>query len=107
MQLNELVEKYIKLRDRKTAIKAEYDGKVAEIDGLLDRLEVVLLKTFNETGMESVRTSAGTAYRSLRTSATVADWDAFFAYVKAHEAFDLLERRCSKVTVEQFKAANG
>jgi deoxyribose-phosphate aldolase len=106
MKLNELVEKYIKLRDQKAAYKAEYDAKVAGIDALLEKMEVVLLKTFEEAGMDSVKTSSGTAYRTTRTSATVADWDAFLAYVKAHDAFELVERRCSKSAVEQFKAAN-
>lgn len=106
MKLNELVEKYISLRDKKQTIKAEYDAKVAEVDTVLDKIEAVLLKTFNETGMESVKTQFGTAYKSLRTSATVADWDAFFAYVKTNEAYELVEKRCSKAAVEQYKAAN-
>lgn len=107
MKLNDLVEQYIKLRDKKAALKAEYDTKVAGVEALLDKIEAVLLKTFNETGMESVRTAMGTAYKSLRTSASIADWDAFYAYVKANEAHELVERRCNKTAVEQHKSATG
>lgn len=106
MKLDALVSHYIALRDRKTKMKAEYDGKVAEIDALLDKIEARLLQTFQESGMDSVKTSAGTAYRSTRTSATIADWDAFWAFVQKNGAFEMLERRCSKVAVEQYKAAN-
>ncbi len=106
MKLNELVEKYIAVRDRKAALKARYELKASELDAVLDKIEAVLLKTFEDTGMDSVRTSAGTAYRSVRTQASVADWDAFFAHVQQHGAWELLERRCSKAAVEQYKAAN-
>jgi hypothetical protein len=106
VKLNELVEKYIAVRDRKAKIKAEYDGKVAELDAVLDKIEAVLLKTFQETGMDSVKTGAGTAYRSTRAQASIADWDTFLTHVKDNGAFELLERRCSKTAVEQYKAAN-
>ena len=106
MKLNELVEKYIAIRDRKGKLKAEYEGKVAELDAVLDKIEAVLLKTFQETGMDSVKTEFGTAYRSTRMQASVADWDTFIAHVKEHDAYELLERRCSKSGVEQYRAAN-
>lgn len=106
MQLNELVEKYILLRDRKADLKRDYEGKVAALDKVMEKMEAVLLDAFQTSGVESVRTAAGTAYKSTRTSATVADWDAFFAFVKEHQAFELIERRCSKTAVEQYRAAN-
>lgn len=106
MQLNELVEKYIILRDKKSKLKSEYDAKVAELETIMDKIEAVLLQTFNESGMDSVKTSAGTAYKATRTQATVADWDAFRDFVKVNDAFELLERRCSKTGVEQYMAAN-
>lgn len=106
MKLDELVEKYIALRDEKAAAKAQYEQSVAQIDALIDKIEAVLLKTFNESGMDSVKTSHGTAYRSTRTSATVADWDAFFGHIQSNEAWELLERRCSKTAVESYKQAH-
>lgn len=106
MKLNELIEKYVQLRDRKAQLKAEYDGKVAQIDAVLEKTEAVILRAFDEAGMDSVKTSAGTAYRSVRTQASIADWDAFFAFVQKHGAYELLERRCSKAGVEQYKSAN-
>lgn len=106
MNLEDLVERYIKLRDTKARLKADYDGKVAGIDDLLNKIEGMLLKTFDEQGLSSVKTPAGTAYRSTRVSATVADWDSFLSHVRQHEAYELLEHRCSKTAVEQYKSAN-
>ena len=107
MKVDELVDKYIKLRDKKASIKAEYDAKIEEYDKMLDGLESLLLNTFNETGMDSVKTASGTAYVTTRTSASVADWDAFFnGYILQNEAWEMLERRANKTAIEQYKAAN-
>lgn len=106
MKINELVDKYIELRDRKAGVKKEYDDKVAKIEQVMEKMEAVILKHLNETGAESFRTASGTAYKSNRTSATVADWDAFLAHVQRNEAWELLEHRAAKKAVEEFKAAN-
>lgn len=106
MNVNEIVDRYIALRDRKSVIKKEYEDKVANIDKILEKAEAVMLKRFEEMGIESIKTSAGTVYKSTRTSATVGDWDAFLAHVRTHEAWEMLEHRAAKKAVEEFKAAN-
>lgn len=105
--MEELVEKYIRLRDAKAQLKAEYAQKAAKLDDILDRIESVLLQQFSEFGMESVRTKAGTAYKSTRVSATVADWDSVLAFIKKNDLWQMLEHRVSKQAVEQFKEVNG
>ena len=106
MDLNNLVEKYIELRDKKAAIKKEYDLKTEKIDDVLDKIESTLLQTFHESGLDSVSTKAGTAYTSTRATAKVADKDMFMKFVIEGENWEFLENRCSKEAVEQYKAAN-
>lgn len=106
MQIETLVEQYIKLRDLKAQKKAAYELEVGKITAVMDKVEARLLQVFEEMGVDSMKTPAGTAYRSTRSSATIADWDTFFAHVQRHGAWELLERRCSKTAVEQYKAAN-
>jgi type I site-specific restriction endonuclease len=103
MKLSEIVTKYIELRDKKAELKAEYDNKVASIDEVLDKIEVKLLQVFEETGSKSFSTPNGTAYASVRTSASVADKEAFMEYVKNTEQWPLLEVRASKTAVEQHR----
>lgn len=106
MKIEELVEKYVALRDRKAGMKAKYDAEVAKVDDVMDRVEAALLKHFDTVGVESVSTKSGTAYKSTRNSATVADWDSFLGFVKQQDAWNFLEHRCSKAAVEEFRAAN-
>lgn len=105
--MEELVEKYIQLRDKKAEIAAAYKEKVAKLDATLTKIEGVLLSQFDELGMESVRTKAGTAYKSSRASATVADWDTVLAYIQQNNLWNMLDHRVSKKAVEEFKEAHG
>ena len=108
MKLDELVANYIKLRDKKSQLKKQYDEKVAKVDAVMDKMEAIILKTFQDSGIDSARTDAGTAYISTRTSATVGSREEFLSWVlqDPDERSIFLENRVSKLAVEQFKAAN-
>lgn len=106
MKLDELVRKYIQIREKRSRLKVEYEEKVAPYVEAQDRIEAMLLSLFGELGVDSVKTSEGTAYTATRVSVTVADWDAFLAFVKTNDAYEMIERRVSKTAVEQYKAAN-
>ena len=108
MKLDELVANYIKLRDKKSQLKKQYDEKVAKVDAVMDKMEAIILKTFQDSGIDSARTDAGTAYISTRTSATVASREELFQWIQEdfEERSIFLENRVSKVAVEQYKAAN-
>lgn len=108
MKLDELVANYIKLRDKKSQLKKQYDEKVAKVDAVMDKMEAIILKTFQDSGIDSARTDAGTAYVSTRTSASVASREEFFAWVlqDTEERLSFLENRVNKTMVDQYKAAN-
>ncbi len=106
MKLSELVAKYVELRDRKSLYKGEYEAKVAKVEELMGKIEAKLLEVFATTGLESVKTEAGTAYASVRTSASVADKESFLDFVRTKEEWSLLDVRASKLAVEQYIAAN-
>jgi phage host-nuclease inhibitor protein Gam len=106
MKLSEAVSLYIQLRDKKAEMKSAFDASVAPINEKMDKLEAKLLDVFNKTGTDSVKTEHGTAYTAVRTTASVADREAFMDYVKANEEWSLLEVRASKTAVEQFCESN-
>lgn len=106
MKLSDAVSLYIKLRDKKAEIKAAADEQLKPIQEKMDKLEAKLLEAFQSTGVDSVKTEAGTAYTAVRTTASVADRDAFMEFVKARQEWSLLEVRPAKTAIEQFRAAN-
>jgi phage shock protein A len=106
MKLDLIVERYVQMRDRLAEMKAAYDASTADIKAGMTKLEGAIMDTLNAQGVESVRTNAGTAFKSVSTSATVADWDAYLAFVQANDRWDMLEKRCAKLAVEQYRSAN-
>jgi len=106
MKLSEAVELYIKMRDRKAELKAEFDAKVAPLNEKMDKLEAKLLDVFNQTGMDSVKTEFGTAYATTRVTASVADKEVFMNHIKEHDDWGLLEVRASKTAIDQYRSVH-
>lgn len=100
MNVDMLVEKYVELRDRKAAIKKEAEEAEARLTKLMDIIELKLKETMTLTGTKSLKTDHGTAYITYKESATVADWDVLFDFIKRSENWDLLEHRVSKTAVK-------
>jgi hypothetical protein len=105
--MQDIIEKYIELRDKKSELSAAYKKKVAGLDAALDQLEAILLEKLNEIGMDSAKGSTGTVYKSRRTSATVADWDYVLDHIQKNELWNMLEKRVSKQAVEQYVEEHG
>jgi phage host-nuclease inhibitor protein Gam len=106
MKLSEAVSIYIKMRDKKAQMKAEFDASVAPLNEKMEKLEAKLLDVFNKTGMDSVKTEFGTAYTTTRVTASVADREIFMTHVKENDDWALLEVRASKTAVEQYRDTN-
>lgn len=93
MDAAKLVQVYIKMRDRKAELKAEYETKEKELDEKMVVIEQALLEMCKENGVESLRTANGTATRRVKERVWAADWNAFKEFVREHDAVDLLEKR--------------
>jgi hypothetical protein len=61
----------------------------------------------DELGMDSVRTPSGTAFRSVKTSYRVGDWDAYWAWLKENDYSQCVERRASKNAVKEIHDDTG
>jgi hypothetical protein len=103
-----LLKLFIGLRDRRAQRKAAYEEDDAGDKDKQNKIEIEFLRRFQERGIDNVAArDVGTAYRSTRSSATVADWDAVLDFVQKNEAWEMLERRVNKTAVEQFKSVEG
>lgn len=103
--MDEIVEKYIALRDAKSKLKERYTAKVAKLDNIMARFEGVLLQQFDAQGIQSVKTASGTAYKQKQTGATVADWVTLRDFILENGLLEMFERRVSKLAVEEYKSS--
>tara|TARA_B100000768_G_C11153775_1_gene321449 strand:- start:178 stop:579 length:402 start_codon:yes stop_codon:yes gene_type:complete len=99
-----LLQFFIELRDRRARRKADYALDDAGDKQKQNGIEIEFLRRFDERGIDNVSSREfGTAYRSTRSSATVADRDMFTNYIKEHDAWELADIRVSKSGAVQFR----
>lgn len=98
--MDELCRKFVALRDQLAALKKEQAKQLVPFAVAMDTLNVWMLAELNATKVESARTLSGTAYKTLRTSATVENWALVLAFIREREAWELLEARVSKLAVQ-------
>jgi hypothetical protein len=97
-----VIEGYLKLRAKKQAIEAETKERLSVIEANMDKLEAWLKLKAEETGVTSFKTDNGTAFLTTVDFANVADWDAVLAHIKTNGAYDMLEKRVSKMAVRAY-----
>lgn len=106
-RIDPLVEKYIKLRDLKGKIKAEYDEKVEKVDSALDTIEADLMTFLNQTGLETANSKFGTFFKKTTSSSRVVDRDAFLHFVIEHDALHFLESKANATAVNAYVEETG
>ncbi len=94
--VDEVVEKYVKIRDELREMQKSWKAIEEESKGKLDKLSMWLRTRADELGVESFKTIHGTAYKSLKESYRVGDWEKFIEFVKETDNFQLLEKRVAK-----------
>ncbi len=106
MDIDELVRRYIVVRDAKDQMADRHKKEIAKLADGLKKLESMLLTALNESGAESTRTKNGTAYKKVVTSVRVVDRTAYLEFVAATGDFDFLESKANKTAVEAYMEAH-
>ena len=105
--INEAVDKYIKLRDKKAELAKIHAAQMKPYRDALEQIENWLLAVLNNQDAESIRTDTGTCYKTIRTQAKVTDWATALDFIRDNDLFHMLEKRVSKSAIEEFVEAQG
>lgn len=106
VNVDDVVATYMKLRSQKEAIEAEVKDRVSGIKAKMEKLEAWIKEQADAQGVTSFKTKHGTAFLTTTDYANVADWDAVLGFIRENEAFDMLEKRISKIAVRGYIDAN-
>jgi mRNA-degrading endonuclease YafQ of YafQ-DinJ toxin-antitoxin module len=99
MDFDTAIAKYVALRKECEDIERDAKKEVATRKEKMALLEAWITTKAQDEGLTKVATHKGTGYWSTHYSCSVANPEAFFEYVREHEAWDLLEKRASKTAV--------
>ena len=106
VNVDDVVATYMKLRSQKEAIEAEVKDRVSGIKAKMEKLEAWIKEQADAQGVTSFKTKHGTAFLTTTDYANVGDWDAVLGFIRENEAFDMLEKRISKIAVRGYIEAN-
>lgn len=104
--LDKLAKIYIKMRDKRDALRREYESTDGAIKEQMEILEATMLDACKEMKADSVKTKEGTIIRSIKTRYWTNDWDSMYKFIKEHDAFGMLEKRIAQTNTKNFLEEN-
>jgi hypothetical protein len=104
--LEKLTRIYIKMREKKAEVTHELEEKVSKIDQDMRTVKTAILTHMKEIGAESLRTEAGTVYRTVRTTYATSDWESMHKFILEHGVPELLEKRIQQTNMKAFLEEN-
>lgn len=102
INVDEVIATYMKLRYQKEAVEAGIKDQVATIKAKMEKLESWIKEQADAQGVTSFKTKHGTAFLTTTDYANVADWDAVLDFIRENDAYDMLEKRISKMAVRGY-----
>lgn len=106
VNVDNLVETYVKIRDKKAEVKAAYEERNKELDEAMNKIEQAILEVCKDTGVDALKTSHGTASRTIKTRVWTSDWPTFYEFMKEQNAPELLEKRIAQGNFKEWMESN-
>ncbi len=100
--LEKLTRVYIKMRDKKSDVTRQMEEQIAKIDSDMKTVKTAILEHMKSIGAESLRTDAGTVYRTVRTTYSTTDWESMGKFILEHGVPELLEKRLHQTNMKAF-----
>jgi len=106
LDVNQLTSVYIKMRDKRSQVKQEWEAQDNAIKAEMELIEEKLLDLCKELNTNTLGTDHGTVIRSVKSRYWTNDWDSMYQFIKEHDAFGLLEKRIQQTHMKEFIQEN-
>jgi hypothetical protein len=104
--LEKLTKVYLKIKAKRNELSAEFKEEDGELRKQQDAIKQALLDHCKEHDVESVRTSAGLFYRTVKTRYWTSDWESMYKFITEQDVPEFLEKRLNQTNVKQFLEEN-
>lgn len=102
VDINRIIAVHNKMGEHRAILRKAYEEDDKALKEQEEQLANFLLAYLLDHNLNSVRTDAGTVYRETTIMPTGSDWEAFYRWVKEHDAFDALERRIKRKFITDY-----
>ncbi len=97
---------YLKIRDKRRELATEFKEADKKLEEQLNAVKAALLDHCKEHNVDSVRTSEGLFYRTVKTRYWTSDWESMHKFVLKHELPEFFEKRLNQGVVKEFLEEN-
>ncbi len=106
MTADKLVTAYIKIRTKREQLKTAYEEEDNALRMQQDMISEELLEICKNIGADSLKTTAGTASKTVKTRYWTSDWGSMYDFIKQNDTFHLLEQRIHQTNIKKFLEDN-
>jgi hypothetical protein len=106
LSAEKLTKIYLKIKAKRAELSAKFKEEDQELNAQLEQVKKALLEYCNDHGVDSVKTTEGLFYRSVKTRYWTSDWSAMYEFVLEHEVPEFFETRLNQSNVKQFLEDN-
>ncbi len=104
--IDKRIGQYIEVRDALKRVEEKYDLERKPLQELQETLAGIIRTFMDANNLENLKTSSGTAYTSVRYTASLADPEAFMEFVRRSGKFELMDRKANATAVRDFVKEN-
>lgn len=100
--LAKMTKVYLKIKAERDKLSAEYKEADGELVSQQDKIKSALLGYLKENDLKSVKTDAGTFYRTVKQKYWTSDWENMHKFILEHEVPEFLDKRLNQKNVKEF-----
>jgi len=100
------VGQYITLRDKIKDLDDQHKKSMEPYKDMLEQLGNMLLQHLQNVNAESIRSTAGTFFKTTKKTASLEDAEAFMRFVITTQSFDMLDRKANVKAIEDYLDTN-
>jgi len=104
--IEKLTRTFIKIRDKRAEIKRAFEEENKKLEDVQSKIKIALLSFCKTQGVESVKTTSGTFFRTTKTRYWSSDWADMHKFILENELPEFFEKRLNQTAVKEYIEEN-
>tara|TARA_Y100001937_G_C7086032_1_gene315388 strand:- start:624 stop:1019 length:396 start_codon:yes stop_codon:yes gene_type:complete len=106
MDISKLIKTYIRIRDERSALKADYSEKDSTLLKQQDTIKEAINEYADMNKVDRAGTSEGMFYRTTKTRYWTSDWESMYKFVVENKVPEFFDKRLNQKNVREYLDEN-
>ena len=106
MDISKLIKTYIRIRDERSALKADYSEKDSTLLKQQDTIKEASNEYADMNKVDRAGTSEGMFYRTTKTRYWTSDWESMYKFVVENKVPEFFDKRLNQKNVREYLDEN-